>query len=326
MQVTRTKPVLGMMAVLISAALVTGCASWWSQDKDSIARNEHMRMLEMQKSAEAARASMNTPKELPEPDARGLEQLGDNYVRQGNVAMAFVQYEKALDKDPKLESAKVKKGYLFLSRGMDDDALKVFEDVLSRDPQNALALEGRGRVRMSKNNPDAAIADFDKALAVDPQLWQVYALRGLIFDRRKEYDRAIGDYEKAIAIKSDSSLLYNNLGMAYFLKGDNKKAADAYARAIKLDFNNRRAYNNLGLVLFKMGFYSEALLSFKQGGDTAAAYNNMGCLYLAEKKYDKAIEAFEQAITLKPQYYAKAQENMVKARAGLASLQAAPTQ
>ena len=41
----------------------------------------------------------------------------------------------------------------------------------------------------------------------------------------------------------------------------------------------------------------------------------MGCLYLAEKKYDKAIEAFDKAIALKPQYYAKAQENIVKAKA-----------
>lgn len=326
MQPVRVKPVRASMALLMAAVLVSGCASWWSQDKDSVARNEHMRMLEMQKKADAARASADTPKELPELDARGLEQLGDNYVKQGNVPMAFVQYEKALAKDPNLESAKVKQGYLFLSRGLDDEALKVFDDVLHRNPKNALALEGRGRIWMSKNKPDAALADFDQALAADPNLWQVYALRGLLYDRRQDHDRAIGDYEKAIAIKSDSSMLYNNLGMAYYLRGDSRKAADAYARAIKLDFNNRRAYNNLGLVLFKMGHYDEALLSFKQGGDAAAAYNNMGCLYLAEKKYEKAIEAFEQAIALKPQYYGKAQENMSKARAGLAALQAAPAQ
>jgi tetratricopeptide (TPR) repeat protein len=201
MQALRTKPVLGVMAVLISTALMAGCASWWGQE--SVARNEHMRMLEMQKNTEAAKAAMDAPKELPEPDARGLEQLGDNYLRQGNAAMAYMQYDKALAKDPNLESAKVKKGYLFLSRGMDDDALKVFDDVLSRDPKNALALEGRGRVRMAKNDPDAAMSDFEKALVSDPRLWQVYALRGLIFDRRKDYDRAIGDYEKAIAIKPD---------------------------------------------------------------------------------------------------------------------------
>jgi tetratricopeptide (TPR) repeat protein len=313
MKSIRTRPAFGILVIWIAAILLTGCASWWGSN-DSIARNEHMRMLEMQKNSEAAKAALDTPRDLPELDARGLEQVGDNYVRQGNAAMAFIQYEKALAKDPNLESAKVKKGYLCLSRGMDDDALKLFDDVLSRDPKNGPALEGRGRVRMAKNDPDAAMSDFEKALASNPRLWQVYALRGLIFDRRKDYDQAIVDYEKAIAIKPDSSLLYNNLGTAYYLRGENRKAADAYAQAIKLDINNRRAYNNLGLVLFKMSYYNEALLAFKQGGDEAGAYNNMGCLYLAEKKYDKAIEAFEKAIALKPQYYAKAQENMSKAK------------
>ena len=69
-----------------------------------------------------------------------------------------LQYEKALAKDPKLESARYKKGMLLLSRGMNDEALKVFEDILSRDPKNALALEGRGRVRLAKNDLDAAMA------------------------------------------------------------------------------------------------------------------------------------------------------------------------
>ena len=313
MQAVRTKAVLGMMAVSIAAALVAGCASWGSTD--SVSRNEQMRMLEMQKNAEAAKAAMDNTKELPELDARGLEQIADNYARQGNAPMAFVQYDKALAKDPKLESAKVKKGFLLLSQGMDNDAMKVFEDVLGRDPKNALALEGRGRVRMAKNDLDAAMSDFDKALASDARLWQAYALRGLIFDRQKEYSKAIGEYEKGLAANPNSSLLHNNLGMSYYMMGDYRKASDEYSRAIRLDFNNRRAYNNLGLALFKMGHEEEALLAFKQGGDEAGAYNNMGCLYLADKKYDKAIQSFEKAIALKPQYYAKAQENISKAKA-----------
>jgi Flp pilus assembly protein TadD len=312
MTAIRTMPILGMV-LLISVALLSGCASWWGA-QDSIARNEHMRMLEMQKNTEAAKAAMDTPKELPEMDARGLEQVGDNYARQGNPAMAYIQYEKALAKDPKLESAKYKKGFLLLSRGMDDEALKVFEDILSRDPKSVPALEGKGRVRMAKNDLDGAMSDFDATIAVDPRHWQGYALRGSIYDKRKDYDKAVAEYEKAITINPNSSLLFNNLGMSYYLMGDNKKAAEAYSKAIRLDFNNRRAYNNLGLALYRMGHDEEALLAFKQGGDEAGAYNNMGCLYMTDKKYDKAIQSFEKAIALKPQYYAKAQENMSKAK------------
>ena len=307
----RTKPLLVTIAVSIAVALLGGCAS---ATKETAVRDEHMRMLDMQKKAEAATAAGSPAKELPELDARGLEQVGDNYVRQGNAAMAFVQYEKALAKDPKLESAKYKKGMLMLNRGMNDEALAAFQDILSRDPKNAMALEGRGRVRMAKNDLDGAMADFDSALAADPRFWQVYALRGYVYDQRKDYDRAIGEYEKAIALNPHSSLVYNNLGMSRYLKGDFRMAADAYSRAIRLDLNNRRAYNNLGLVLFKMGHDDEALLAFKQGGDEAAAYNNMGCLYLTEKKYEKAIQSFEKAIAMNPQHFAKAQENMSKAK------------
>ena len=316
MTMIRTKPLLEILAIGIAAAVLAGCAS--TGTKDTAVRDEYKRMLDMQKNAEAATAAGATLKEMPDMDARGLEQAGDNYVRQGNPAMAFAQYEKALAKDPKLESARYKRGMLLLSRGMNDEALKVFEDILSRDPKNALALEGMGRVLLAKNDFDAAMADFDRALAADPKLWQVRALRAYVFDQRKDYDRAIGEYEKAVALNPNSSLLYNNLGMSRYLKGDYRGAAEAYSRAIRLDVNNRRAYNNLGLALFKLGHDEDALLAFKQGGDEAAAYNNMGCLYMADKKYAEAKTAFEKAIGMKPNYYAKARENLKKAESAIA--------
>ena len=317
MTMIRTKPLLGILVIGIASAVLAGCASTWT--KDTAVRDEYKRMLDMQKKTEAATAAGASLKELPEMDARGLEQAGDNYVRQGNPAMAFAQYDKALAKDAKLESARYKKGMLLLSRGMNDEAQKVFEDILSRDPKSPLALEGRGRVSLAKNDLDTAMADFDRALAADPKLWQVYALRGYVFDQRKNHDRAIGEYEKAIAFNPNSSLLCNNLGMSRYLKGDYRGAAEVYSRAIRLDVNNRRAYNNLGLALFKMGHHDEALLAFKQGGDEAAAYNNMGCLYMADNKYAEAKTAFEKAIGMKPNHYAKARENLKKAEDRLAA-------
>jgi len=313
----RWTPVLGILALLIAATVLGGCASPVALVKDTTVRDEHRRMMDMQKNAEAASATGSPLKDLPEMDARAMEQVGDNYVRQNNPSMAFVQYDKALGKDPKLESARYKRGMLLLSRGMNDEALSEFESILSRNPNNALALEGRGRVHLAKNSFDAAMADFDQALASDPKLWQVHALRGYLYDQRKDHDQAIGEYEKAIALQPNSSLLFNNLGMSRYLKGDYKGAAEAYARAIQLDVNNRRAYNNLGLVLYKLGHDDDALLAFKHGGDEAAAYNNMGCLYMADKKYDKARAAFEKAIGMRASYFAKAHENLKKAESAI---------
>jgi tetratricopeptide (TPR) repeat protein len=316
MKAIRTNTVLVLMAVWIAAAALAGCAS--SGTKDTAVRDEYKRMLDMQKNIEAATAAGATLKELPEMDARGLEQAGDNYVRQGNPAMAFVQYEKALTKDPKLQSARYKKGLLLLSRGMNEEALKTFDEILAQDPQNALALEGRGRARMAAGDIDGAMESYDRALAADPKLWQVHALRGVVHDQKRNYEAAIAEYEKAIAINAKSSLLFNNLGMSFYLKDDYQKAIDAYIKAVRIDSSNRRVFNNMGLALFKLGRYDDALLAFKHGGDEAAAYNNMGCLYMADRKYAEAKKAFEKAIGMKPNYFAKAHENLKKAESALA--------
>ena len=286
MKTNRIKPVLLLMTVWIAAAALAGCAS--SGTKDTSVRDEYKRMLDMQKNAEAARNSEDVLKTVPETDARGYEQIGDNYVRQGNATMAFLQYDKALGKDPKLLSARYKKGMLLLSRGMNEEALKTFDEMLVQDPRNALALEGRGRARVAMGDIDGAMECYDKALAADPKLWQVHALKGYVHDQRRNYDAAIAEYEKAIAIHAKSSLLFNNLGMSLYMKNDYPKAIDAYVKAVRIDSTNRRVFNNMGLALFKLGRYDDALLAFKQGGDEAGAYNNMGCLYMADEKYAEA--------------------------------------
>ena len=54
--------------------------------------------------------------------------------------------------------------------------------------------------------------------------------------------------------------------------------------------------------------------AFRKAGGDAQAYNNMGCIYLEQGKYPEAIKSFERAIAPEPGYYAKAAENLKKAR------------
>ena len=65
---------------------------------------------------------VDVSKKLSEPDAEEMERLGDQYIRQGNMNMAFVYYDKAVRMDPKRSSAHYKMGRLYLSKGMNDEA------------------------------------------------------------------------------------------------------------------------------------------------------------------------------------------------------------
>ena len=60
---------------------------------------EYRKMLERQKTA-SAKEEQEALKKIPEMTAEGYERLGDQYVSQGNIATAFIQYDKALRLDP----------------------------------------------------------------------------------------------------------------------------------------------------------------------------------------------------------------------------------
>jgi Flp pilus assembly protein TadD len=125
---------------------------------------------------------------------------------------------------------------------------------------------------------------------------------------------AIHEFEAAIRLKPDEGLLYNNLGVSYSLAGEYKKALNAFNKAKKRNYFDSKFYNNLGLVLSKLGRNQEALEAFRRKGDQAQAYNNLGCIYLEAGEYEKAISYFEKAIEVNPTFYAKASDNLEKAK------------
>jgi len=155
---------------------------------------------------------------------------------------------------------------------------------------------------------------FQQALKGDPKLWRAHNFLGIIHDYEKRPEAAIGEYQAAIALKPEVGLLYNNLGVSYSLIGEYEKAVAAFKEALKTSTSHRKIYNNLGLVLSVMGKDQEALEAFRRGGNQAQAYNNLACIYLHQGEYDKAIRSFEKAMELAPTFYAKASQNLKKAK------------
>ncbi len=277
---------------------------------------EYRKMLERQKSANA-REEQKALAKIPEMTAEGHERLGDQYLSQGNIPAAFIQYDKALRLEPNQSRIRYKIGRLYLEKGLLEEAKKEFEEILKADPKHGLSHEGMGRVYLKMGNPEGAKKSFLRATQLDSQLWQSHHFLGIIDARERKFDAAIAHYKTAISINPNDASLFNNLGMSLFLKGDYERAIKAFSEAIRIDHSNKKTYNNLALALHKLQRDEEAFEAFKKGGDEATAYYNLGCLYAMEENYHKAIKAFEKAIELKPGFYAQADENLKKARAAI---------
>jgi tetratricopeptide (TPR) repeat protein len=280
-----------------------------------------LRMGDYQKLLEKQKAGMSVADEvlqdLPEMTAEEYEMVGDNYFRQGNFSVAFVQYDKARRMAPARVSLRYKIGLVFLKKGLVEDALRAFQDILSTDDAFALAYEGIGQALLMRGDIRAAEQHFHRALALDGSLWKSHNALGMIYDHQGHFDEAIVSYKAAIALKSGNGALFNNLGLSYHRKGDYDNAIRVFLKALNMTDAKAKVYNNLGLSLAKLGRYREAFTAFTKGGDKARAYNNLGVIYLSEGKYEEATAAFEEAMALNSRYYTTANENLRIARQAL---------
>ena len=253
-------------------------------------------------------------KALPEITGDEYEQLGDALLNKGNLYLAYVQYEKSLKLKPDNIRVEYKKGLALLLGEKSDDAIRQFEMVLKKEPKFDLANEGLGRAYFQKKDFLLAERHFKKAIDQNHKLWMSYNFLGNIYDNKQDYEKAILEYTSAIALKPDQGFLYNNLGVSCLLAGHNQAAVDAFGKAVEKNYRESRVFNNMALAYANLGRYDEATEAFRKGGGEAYAYNNMGCIYLEKGNYPEAVRSFEKAIAIEPAFYAKANDNLKKAK------------
>ena len=250
---------------------------------------------------------------LPDLTAEDYERRGDEYIRQGNINMSFIEYEKAARLDPDSTALKYKIGTLMLKKGFTEDAEEMFKVILASDSDNALAYMGIGKSAFIKRDFPRAEKYFYEAIKRDDQLWRANNYLGIICDRQNRFEEAIRHYAAAVLLQPGNGFLYNNMGMSFYLSGQYEKAIRAFEEAIKKS-DNKKIFNNMALALSKLGKNGKAFNNFKKAGNRATAYNNLGYVYLIKGENEKAAKAFLEAIEINPMYYVKANENLEKTK------------
>ncbi len=265
----------------ITAILIGGCSLGKSSQQSLL--KEYRKKLEMKKAAlEKEEDKQNAALEMGPGE---YERLGDFYLKQGDMDLAFLRYDKAVRMDPSRTQIRYKLGRLFLEKEMLDEAGRAFQEILKVSPNDALVHEGMGRVYFKQSNFAEAERSFRKAVDLNKNLWQSHNFLGIIFDRRGELELAISHYRSAIAIKPNSSVLCNNLGISLFLKGDYEEAVRAFTEALTLENSNKRVHYNLALALSRLERDEKTFGAFKKDGDKVSAHRLNG----PERKVEESV-------------------------------------
>jgi len=75
------------------------CSGAKNSQRNAFKENEYRRLMERQKNSALAAAEEEALKRKSGLTAEEYERLGDSYLRQGSMASAFLQYDKALRLD-----------------------------------------------------------------------------------------------------------------------------------------------------------------------------------------------------------------------------------
>ncbi|WP_136805719.1 tetratricopeptide repeat protein [Desulfosediminicola flagellatus] len=296
----------GLGISLICGFLMSGCSSF---QKDTSFNLE--RQIQRQ---QAAREMKMKPSSNEEHTARDYENMGDRYMLRKDINRAYLNYMRGLEIEPESVSLLEKQASLLLAKNKYFEAGIVYQKLLNINSANSEALEGQGRAYFGLGKLNEAEDNFRAALAISPNRWKTHEYLGLIASQQQDLKRAIACFEQALELQPENDGYINNLAVSYYIDGDIDEALRLLSELAKSS-RTRKVHNNLALVYFKLGYYEEAMASFKRGSESEAeAYNSIGYQFLVSKQFVRAIEAFERAIDLNPKYYIAADKNLTIAR------------
>ena len=137
----------------------------------------------------------------PIATAQAYVYLGAIYLDEGELEKALVEYQKALQADPKLPSAHFGVGLVYAQLGQTDQAIKALEQFQEYDDglnptMTAQAYVYLGAIYLDKGEPEKALVEYQKALQVDPKLPAAHFGAGRAYAQLGQTDQAIKALEQ----------------------------------------------------------------------------------------------------------------------------------
>lgn len=234
----------------------------------------------------------------------------DAYANRGDVYYALKRYDKVIadyrkvaELTPKYHGAYLNIGAAYEELGRYDKAIEAFETAVKLKPGQAEAYYGRGNCYYRLKQYDKAVTDYDRAIKLKPDYAEAYSNRANVYYDRKQYDKAVAAISKAIELKYYYPGIYTNRGIVYLELKKYDKAIPDFDRSIVIDPNDHFAYFNRGAAHGILKHQDKALADNNRAielkPDHAEAYYNRGYTYLQLRQYDNTIADYNRALELK---------------------------
>ncbi len=232
-------------------------------------------------------------------------ELGQTYMRSGQLDKALVEYQEALKINNKSPRTLLALGQVFESQGNDVRALECYEGAIKIQPKYLRGHEALARLYQRLNRKEEAAVHLKQATSISPknverhfQLAQTLMANG----QTEEAAKVLKTVMKVA--KGQYSDVARRVGEAMLTLGMNDEAEDAFRQALEANPQDIHLFNRLGIAFRKQGKYREAVDNYKRAlsvaPDNEVLYYNLSRAYIDAGDRKAALTALNKALKLKP--------------------------
>lgn len=165
------------------------------------------------------------------PGTTVLTNLGNAYLRQGNLEQAKRTLEQAVTLDPDAPEAQNLLGLAQLESGDTKGAATRFREAIRILPELAAAHNNLANVLTGAGDYRQAAYHFEKAIGSDPNYADAHHGYGLLLILTRSYDKAAAELREAVRLDPESAEFHSDLGDLLAAQGRGADAREQYALA-----------------------------------------------------------------------------------------------
>jgi Flp pilus assembly protein TadD len=165
--------------------------------------------------------------------ADDLDKRGYEAVKNNDYASAIELLKKAVEVDPKSNTAWNDLGLAYLGLRKDDLAINSFQKQIELSPNHQYASNNMGRVYLLQRKYEEAIKWFKQQIAINPLDKYAHGNMGVAYMAQHKYEEAIPELEQAVSLTPGNSETEMRLGTAYLKAGQIEKGTTTLEKVVE---------------------------------------------------------------------------------------------
>jgi len=198
-----------------------------------------------------------------------LSDLGNAYLRQGQIAQASSALERAVRVNPDRPESHTLLGVIAVKQVDRATGEREFREALRCQPDFTEARDNLGSLLVEQNNYTEAAFQFEKAIEADADFAEAHHHLGRLLVLMDQLPRAVAELREAVRLEPNQPQVHQDVADVLAASGHAAEAIAEYERVLALHPDQPQAHLGLGMALLSQHRVAEAQLHLQAAANSS---------------------------------------------------------